>query len=514
MKRLDFASGRRRLWWNIERPAIRRAAKSRRGGPRRRPRVEAIEPRHLLATLTVNTTSDVVDGVTTSIASLVSNPGSDGAISLREAIQAANNTANTGAPDEIHFAISGAGVRTIQPATALPTITNPVVIDATTQPGYVGEPLIELDGSGAGSANGLHITAGGSTVRGLVINRFSAYGIRLRTGGGNLIEGNYLGTDTTGTIARANGADGIYVQDSASNTIGGVPQAARNVISGNADDGVTIGGATSTGNLLLGSYIGTDKTGLLDLGNGDDGIVISDGATNNTVGGSTSASRNIISDNAGDGVELRQAATSNNSIVGNFIGADRTGTIAVANGSDGIEIEGASSNEIGGTAAGNVVLGNRIGVGADGTTMLGNRGRGILVGVDVGDSVIGLTQAGAGNIIAHNGAEGVFLAGDAASGNTIRGNSIFYNTKLGVDLGVTGPFPSGVTPNDAGDGDAGANGLQNFPVLVSATTDGTHVQVNGSLNSSANAVFSIDFYSSTPSLGGSTRASTGSARWK
>jgi hypothetical protein len=204
--------------------------------------VEALEPRHLLATLTVNTTSDIVDGVTASIASLVSNPGSDGAISLREAIQAANNTANTGAPDEIHFAIPGAGERTIQPATALPTVTNPVVIDAATQPGYAGEPLIELDGTSAGSANGLYITAGGSTIRGLVINRFSAYGIRLRNGAGNLIEGNYIGTDVTGTIAQANGVDGIDVQDAANNTIGGVTAAARNVISGNADDGVMIGG--------------------------------------------------------------------------------------------------------------------------------------------------------------------------------------------------------------------------------------------------------------------------------
>jgi len=135
------------------------------------------------ATFTVNSTNDFDDGVCNAAH-----------CSLREAIFAANAAAGT---DTIRFGI-GAGQRTIQPGSALPTITDPVIIDGTTQPGYGGTPIIEIDGSNAGlGANGLRISAGGSTVMGLVINRFipafpatNGHGILLETGGGNTIQGN------------------------------------------------------------------------------------------------------------------------------------------------------------------------------------------------------------------------------------------------------------------------------------------------------------------------------------
>ena len=128
---------------------------------------------------------------------VVTNTNDSGLGSLRQAILDAN--ANTGA-DNIRFLIPGAGVQTINLTSALPAITSPVVIDGTTQPGFAGSPIIELNGSGAAGATGLSITAGNSVVRGLVINRFAGEGIRLQTGGGNRIEGNYIGTNAAGTV--------------------------------------------------------------------------------------------------------------------------------------------------------------------------------------------------------------------------------------------------------------------------------------------------------------------------
>ena len=159
--------------------------------PRRRPdrpRVEVLEARQLLATLTVLNTDDGGSG------------------SLRQAILDSN--ASVGVADTIVFAIPGLGAHTIAPASALPTITDPVVIDGTTQPTSVSGLAIEIDGAGAGAgADGLVITAGGSTVRGLVINRFQGHGSGVNAGGlgiilsgpgGNRIVGDFLGTDPHG----------------------------------------------------------------------------------------------------------------------------------------------------------------------------------------------------------------------------------------------------------------------------------------------------------------------------
>src|SRR5262249_49763472 len=148
--------------------------------------------------------------------------------SLRKAILDANahpNPAN--GIDSIAFNITGTGVRTIQPPSGLPAITDPVLIDGTTQPGFAGTPLILLDGLNAGAtANALTFNTGGSNalfhsgVSALAIGRFAVDGIFLNMTGGNRITGCYVGTDATGTTALANGADGIGVR-SQNNTIGG-----------------------------------------------------------------------------------------------------------------------------------------------------------------------------------------------------------------------------------------------------------------------------------------------------
>src|SRR5207249_5045234 len=135
-----------------------------------------------------------------------------GAGSLRQPIIDANNTEGA---DLISFRIPGAKPYTITPASALPTLTDPVTIDGTTQTNFTGQPIIQLNGASAGpNANGLLILGGNSLVRGLVINRFQRSGIRIEGLGTNIIEGNYLGTDVYGTNYAANGAGGVYIYES------------------------------------------------------------------------------------------------------------------------------------------------------------------------------------------------------------------------------------------------------------------------------------------------------------
>ena len=142
-------------------------------------------------------------------------------------------------------------MQTIQPATALPTITEAVIIDATTQPRYAGTPLIEIDGTNAAGLDDgvLQITAGNSTVQGLIINRagFSNAAILISGNGGNVIKENYLGTDAAGTSSVEGNGSGIVILDSANNSI------QNNLISGNVNTsavGIRISGTTATNNQI------------------------------------------------------------------------------------------------------------------------------------------------------------------------------------------------------------------------------------------------------------------------
>src|SRR6185437_10060533 len=146
--------------------------------------LEGLEDRRLMSTYMVTTTAD------------------SGAGSLRQAITDASNHAG---PDVIHFAI-GTGAKTISPSKGLPGLGDGTVLDATTQPGYAGKPLIDIDGSGAGSTDGLRISGSGVVVRGLIINHFKGSGILVLGGGGNRIAGNYIGTDAAGTADAGNTA--------------------------------------------------------------------------------------------------------------------------------------------------------------------------------------------------------------------------------------------------------------------------------------------------------------------
>ena len=170
------------------------------------------------------------------------------------------------------------GIATITPTSALPSITDPVVLNGETQAGWSGSPIVELKGTG-NAIDGLTVTAGSSTIRGLVIDGFGGNGVVLATGGFNTITGNYIGTAASGASASANGRDGIYVNGSSNNQIGGLTAGARNIIAGNDKIGVEIVGAASTANQIQGNYVGVSVSGDRAVRNLENGIAVSGGAS-------------------------------------------------------------------------------------------------------------------------------------------------------------------------------------------------------------------------------------------
>ena len=311
--------------------------------------------------------------------------------SLREAIKAANAVAGL---DEIGFAIPGDGPHTIEPSSALPSITDAVVIDGYSQAGAsentAASPdglttvlMIILEGSSAGpNASGLEVIGGSSTIRGMAISNFNGSGIRLMSLAGNTVTGNFIGTDVTGT--------------------------------------------TDLGNDLSGVRIG--------------------GSGGHQVGGSSPSERNLISGN------------------------DFSGVFII-------------------TAADNVVQGNLIGTDVTGSRALGNSGGGIWITFEASDNMIGGMSPFEGNVIAHGKAGGNGVMVYTGSRNAILSNSIFGNAGLGIDIEGTS---QGVTPNDAGDRDSGANGIQNFPILTKVLHDVSTVE--GTLSSRPESDFRVEVF--------------------
>ncbi len=376
---------------------------------------------------------------------LDSGPGS-----FRQAILDANAMPGL---NKITFNIDGEGVHTIQPLSALPTITDPVIIDGTTQPGFGGSPIVELDGSLAGTAaDGLKITAGGSTVRGFAINRFGGDGIEMLTGGGNVIQSNYVGTDVTGSLDLGNAGSGIVVTRSSNNTIGGSTASAGNIISGNGKLGIWINGGGA--NSIEGNLIGLDASGTVVLGNDQAGVRIQ-GTTSldNVIGGTVAAARNVVSGNGTREIEL-VFGSSGTIVQGNFIGTDVTGAVALGDLTNGVFIFDSTDNVIGGTTAGarNIVSGNRgginiagngnfvqgnfIGTDSSGAVALGNRNWGIQLTGSASNNVIGGTATGAGNVISGNVGHGIVFT-DVLAGNLVQGNLVGTDATGAVALGNT-----------------------------------------------------------------------------
>ena len=411
------------------------------------PNVEILEARLVLTTYTVIKTSDA-------------GPGS-----FRQAILDANADPGN---DSILFNIPGDGVHTIEPLSPLPRIVGPLTIDGTGQPGYAGQPLIELNGSFAGAnANGLENGYDICTIEGLDINSFSGYGIFLSESAGSnpIVQDNCLGTDPTGTIAEGNG-NGIYIGE-----LGTL--VSHNLISGNRGTGIITSGGLCT---VVNNLIGTDATGTVAVGNGSDGIFVAGGSM---------TSGNVISGNGGNGIfsEDHGSATIQN----NLVGTDATGTHPLGNHLEGMLLGQGVLNVVNFTISGNTVAANggdgitfdgdrsrfqsnQIGVGLDGSS-LGNGGNGVTL-----NSIFSSNNSIYSNTIAYNNGDGVLV--NQGHSDAIRANSIFGNGNLGIEL-------------------LNANNNQAAPVLDSAIAYAHRIIVSGTITSAPNADFTIDLFVSS-----------------
>lgn len=374
----------------------------------------------------------------------VTNTLDSGAGSLRQAILDGNSNSES---NSIIFQIGGTAPFTITPLTALPAVGNPTLIDGTTQNGFTNTPVIELNGAAATGANvGLQLLSGFNTVRGLAINRFSAEGIML-TGPSNVIQGNHIGTDVTGKIARGNTSFGVWVKSSG-NLIGGTNAGSGNVISGN-NTGIFFSGLTASTNTVQGNLIGVAAGGTNALGNTVDGIMIYN-SRENGIGGTNALRRNVVSGNRRSGIALSGSTATGNQVQGNYIGLNISGSLMISNATNGINLNAPgnviSGNVISGNgfsgvfinqtvATNNIVSGNLIGTDATGKTAIANNGPGVEMSAASGN-LLGGTNAGAGNVISGNTQNGVVLT-DGAARNWIQGNLI------GLSAAGTNAIPNG-----------------------------------------------------------------------
>ncbi|MFK7935354.1 MAG: PA14 domain-containing protein, partial [Saprospiraceae bacterium] len=294
----------------------------------------------------VNTTDDIDDGECT-----------HEHCSLREAINESNESAGL---DTIRFLIPGTGVQTIIPLSPLPTVTEEVFIDATTQPeaSCPDNLLVELDGTLlTGNASGLEILADNVTLKGFVINRFPGNGITFGEVNMGHVQCSYVGINANGTVARANALNGIQINAGASNIIigsnedGTDDELERNVISGNTQSGIQLNAATN--NKVAGNHLGTDKDGVNPVPNLEFGVEVTGSSTDNQIGGQTDLTGNIISGNAQSGIYIgatHRGFTEGNLPVNNLIQHNRIGWSAnntpLGNSENGIVIELANDIQI------------------------------------------------------------------------------------------------------------------------------------------------------------------------
>jgi hypothetical protein len=495
-----------RRWFAPNRPA--------RAG--RRLALEALEDRLAPATFVVTTTGDASVKPT-----LVANPQNNPALlnlynapTLRGAMEMAETIDPSKTPvsfngkvmtlpyNTILFRIANSEQK-ISVGSALPEIKTysivisgypPRLANGLVDVNYANQVIV-LDGSAAkAGSNGFVISAGKSQIKGLVIDGFKrdanqqpdmqgGNAIVLTGKGGNHIRGNLIGTDssgmkTTDTKGNSTGNEGfgVFINGSPDNTVGGVADTTalspRNILSGNRA-GIEISGIAAKGNKVFGNYIGTDKAGTGELSN-NDGIVI-DNAPDNRIGGALDASktiidasRNLISGNRTDGIEITGADAKGNRIEGNRIGTKADGKAELPN-RNGVAIrEGAQRNTVGGTASGarnlisgnrndgvlitgantnfNYVQGNFLGTDVDGKGAVANR-RGVDIRGGASFNQVGGAMAKkAGQLVPGSGAANVI------SGNTFVGVRISAGTGNGVQGNLIGLQVDGATKQANGEG--------------------------------------------------------------
>ena len=391
----------------------------------------------------------------------VSNTSDTGLDSLRQAITSSNSTPGL---NTIDFAIGSVGSQqTITPLSALPSITNPVLLDGMSQggAGYTGVPLVEINGGSSGvAAGGFDLEAGSSrsTIRGFVIDDFSTgAAVQINASNSNFVQSSYIGTNAAGSAISANSAGVVIGGGSSGNTIGGTSSVTRNIISGN-NNGVSIFNSGTNSNIVEGNYIGTNAAGTAALAN-NTGVIIEADADNNTIGGTIAGAGNVISGNSNYGVAVTIPGTSGNEIEGNYIGTDFTGTVAVANGT-GILLE-ATGDTVGGTtaAARNVISGNTTdGVEIESTGTTGNTVEGNFIGTTItGSAALGNGSFG---VLIHGGATSTTIGGSTSTPGTAAGNVISGN-QTGIGLFNTATTSNSIEGNLIGTNAAGVSTLPN-----------------------------------------------------
>jgi hypothetical protein len=438
-------------------------------------RGKRVSPRTLSAKLLLQPLEDRI----TPTIFIVTNTNDSGAGRLRAAI----NNADHAVGALIDFAIPGSGVQTINIKSPLPAMVEPMTINGFSQGASPGYPLIQLNGSSAGSStDGLVDVVGSSLIEGLTIDNYGGDGI-IMEGSGSIVRGCFIGTNATGTTAAPNKGSGIYIWGSG-NRIGSTTTGMGNVISGNAVAGIYIQSLSGAQNTIVGNDIGTDPTSSFAIGN-KYGIEIRNKANENIIGGVSSTSGNVISGNTADGILLQDPGVVGNLIEGNSIGDDLNHTIAIPN-NDGVAVStGASGNQIGSTPllgandiAGNsfagidltststktIVLNNTIGANLHTTLAIPNE-YGIVIDGSSTSNVIGGVASGDRNIISGNSVDGIDLFGPSVSGNLLEGNYI------GTNLTATSAVPNGA-------GIVLESGVKNAVIGGSVISDGNVISGN------------------------------------
>ncbi len=429
-----------------------------------------------------------------SLTNVVTNTADFGPGSLRAAIYCATDQPGT----TIRFAIPTGdpgysnGVYNIHLSGHLPPlVANGMVIDGSTQPGFTGKPLIVVDGSQivpeTFTSDTFLIYSSSNQIKNISFSGFDWNGITLlyADATSNTIAGCWLGVDATGNNPAPNAYQGILVASGASqNIIGGTNVLARNVLSGNLQYGIFVTDPNTTGNVILGNYIGTGASGSNALANGTSGVILGGGAANNVIGSTNSSGRNLLSGNTEYGIYLTN--TTGNVILGNYLGVNASGEVALANQKSGVALFGGTQNLIGGIVVGarNVISGNgEYGVDIRNPVATGNFVQGNLVGLDAGgtngvanalggvhfdggtqSNLIGGTVAGARNVISGNTTAGVFFNGTGTGGNLVEGNYVGTditgtNAIPNTLAGIYWPYPGGPTGNVIGGTIAGARNI-------------------------------------------------------
>jgi hypothetical protein len=414
----------------------------------------------------------------------VINVNNAGAGSLRQALTEAN--ANPGL-DRVVFAIPGAGLKVIRPATSLPVITDPVELDAYTQPGSSPNSMaeqdnavrrVELDGAVSGG-HGLVVATDATIIRGLSMRKF-ATALRIQ-GSSNFVVGNRLGIDDApmlySSFTNASGGNNRGVEIGGSveiccNIIGGSRRADRNVIAGNNGNAILIGSGTPLvlDTKIQGNFIGVDSSGIRPSVNEANTTLSIYNVRGIAIGGFEEGAGNVIS----------------------------SGSIEPGIGNGCIRFHNAFQDA--------TIVGNFIGIGSDGRTPLPNNARGITI-VALGDELQSITPVNCrieANRIAHC-AFGIQVTEQnnpfnprgelSANRVTISRNSMFNNTNQSAG-GFSGPISLGIfaQTNDFLDLDVGANNRQNYPELSSAGYSGGNTVVAGVLNSAPSSTYRIEFF--------------------